>query len=422
MQLKNAKSANILIISDNKKQQEEIISNIFLSRVSDDSRFSTFEEGIKNAVERPPQVIIICHNNNDLIFLDFIKEIRHIDKLKCSKILISMKNNNEELICDAFENGVDDFWLYNENYSNFAIKILKLLKENIIAQKLEYYERILAENDFIDKNTAFFTKQKAREFMKDEYENLLKESGENIFLIVTPQIKCKKSLQPPMLANAIKKSLRNADICAFAENNKFYIMLKGTATENIGKIIDKIQLKLPDKAKISAAAIKINKISFIEAENNLNNLLAEALISNTKLVIYENKERTEIADWLNKPNLKQTDFVFYKQAFLNKYKKIVTPVFFQLQTILQNRLFDSKITQEITDTDSIFLIEKEFYKSYLKIKYPGYSKISIDIVHNSPFSKTSEKIVMDLAELTETKIEELVQKLEKAYKELSEND
>jgi hypothetical protein len=105
----------------------------------------------------------------------------------------------------------------------------------------------------------------------------------------------------------------------------------------------------------------------------------------------------------------------FKQTFLKKLKNVITPTFYQMQKLYEEKLFETQINQYSNETQSVFELKNDEFVSVLKITYPGFSKINIDIDHGfskEPLQRTS----LDLNKLSDDVLSKMLEKFIKEYR------
>ena len=127
------------------------------------------------------------------------------------------------------------------------------------------------------------------------------------------------------------------------------------------------------------------------------------MLSTYDFVIYQEKEISETDDWSLEPEKenKQKDFKFFRQLFLNKMEKVITPVFYKLQNAYDGRLEDTQIEQYTNENRCIFNLKNPKQTSRLTITYPGFAKAVIYITHSGLDSPENKEYVLALKDLTE---------------------
>lgn len=400
---------NVVIISNHKPIAEQLASKIVLLRSVDSIAIFDYENALKSLQEKIPDLILIYSPSNENT--EIIQQIKFKQSLRNTPIIFVTDSINEEQLFNAFDIGISDFLTLNLNEGQILMKIMWGLQKSQLLKELENKSKILESLGVTDKESGFYKALFTEKAFKINFENIIKNKETAIFMALSADIHCKNILPQTFLASVLKKSLRKEDIIGFAPDNKFYIILSKTNKEGVLKTYEKIKNNLSDSYSISAAAIQIKDANFEATERLISKSLTNAVIKGSSLIFIDEKNENKALGWLDKSDLKETNFKMFQQIFMKKFNKIVTPIFFQMQTILQDKLFETNVEQYVNESESMFILEKTPFKSYIKIKYPGHTKINIDIVHASLKEKTSERVTFDINELTSNKLEEILQKL-----------
>lgn len=406
---------NVVIISNNKLVAEQLAAKIVLLRSIDAIAIFDYENALKSLQEKTPDLILIYSPSNESP--DIIKQVKFKQSLKNVPIIFVTDSINQESLFNAFDDGISDFLTLNLNEAQILMKIMWGLQKSQLLKELENKSEILEALGIIDKESGFYKTLFTEKVFKINFENIIKNKQSAIFMALSSDINCKNVLPQSFLASVLKKTLRKGDIIGFGADNKFYIILNKTDKNGVSKAYEKIKNNLGETYSISAAAIQIKEHSFEAIERLVNKSLTNAIIKGSSLIFIDEKSENKAFGWLDKSDLKETNFKMFQQIFMKKFNKIVTPIFFQMQTVLQEKLFETKIEQYVNDSESMFSLEKPPFKSYIKIKYPGHTKINIDVVHSSLKEKTNERITFDINELTQSKLEEVLQKLVITFQE-----
>lgn len=394
---------NIVIISDNKETADNLVAKISLLRTSDSIDIINSKKISSKFSHSSPDLIIFCLNNND--DFEIIKRLKTMQALKNTPVIILVKNFEPEILCDAFDSGVDDFISEDENGTQILIKIMWKLRQAQILKELNKKNDILVSLEVIDKESGFYTKNFTKKIFRYEFNALANRSPGAIFMILSAGIKYKNIISQSFLASVIKKSLRRSDIVGFSDDNKFYIILRKTDKDGANIVYEKINRSLKPEYCICAAACTINSDSFEKTEEFLNTVLADALMKESS---YLYKNFKDGSCWIDRENTKETNFKMFKELFMDKFTKIAAPVFFRMQTIYQNKLFETDIEQYINENESYFCIKNNQNKCCLKIKYPGYSKINITSSCIKEGGNHNKRLSLNMDELTSQKLEELI--------------
>ena len=195
------------------------------------------------------------------------------------------------------------------------------------------------------------------------------------------------------------------------------MLLPETNLRGAFRVWDKIKNNIGTEHNIVAGVSEIEGKDFADLKKELLNAIIEANSTEQNLVIVnENIQDCSNEDWLGKMSCKQKNFKLFKQAFTKKLDKVITPVFFQIQKLYEDKLFDTKIEQFSNETLSSFSLKNPKQSSELKITYPGFSKINVDIIHQGLDSPENKRFNLDLTELDEKKLTQILEGFIKEFK------
>ena len=271
---------------------------------------------------------------------------------------------------------------------------------------------ILSQLKILDKKNHVYTENYTYTILKEESK---KEWG--TFVVLAPDINVRSKLSPDSLMNTIKKNVRSCDILGYATDFKIYLWFKQTEKENVLKVLEKIQKILTSNFSISAGYIETKDIAFDKAEEMANNALSKALLKGNCFIYAKEPKKKEINLDVNVKNFK-----LHKENLVKKLEKILSPLFYQTQKRIEEKLFETKITQTVDEEKSTFTLENEKGKSSFTVSCPGYTKINIEIIHDIKNSELkAEKLFVDKEEINEEKIEYLLDSFIKHFQNYINN-
>ncbi|MDD3237685.1 MAG: hypothetical protein PHV37_06250 [Candidatus Gastranaerophilales bacterium] len=400
---------NLIVISDSKKIADDFINKIVLLRKTDKILHIDFN----TAINEPEKI------NGELLFT-FLEDKENLielqtllfnERIKQCSVVALTNSYDEDILLDAFEMGVDDFITLNSQQSEILIRVMQNIKKAKLKNRLERKNEILFEENVLDKDTNFFSIEHTPKIFSRLFKKYAQENIKADFMILSADIKHKNALPVSLLASAIKKSIREDDIVGLGENGKFKLILENTTTTGAQSVFNKIKENISSFYTISAVATNITDNDYIAAENYLSKALLTALSKEDSYLYFDREKTRKIAGMIDKTDLKETNYKVLKNIFLKKYNAIVTPVFFQAQATLQDKLFEANIEQAVSETESYFIIKGKDVISKLTLKHPGFAKINADITHKTPFKETKTRITIDLNELSNEKIEGIIEKM-----------
>ena len=104
-------------------------------------------------------------------------------------------------------------------------------------------------------------------------------------------------------------------------------------------------------------------------------------------------------------------------AFTKKLKEVITPVFFRFQKECETKLTNTNVSQYANSIECVFSLKNENIHSELILRYNGFAKIKIEIVHSGLDSAENSKVEMPLSKLTEKELLKLLKQLKDEYKQ-----
>lgn len=395
----------ITLITNEKELSELIKQKIFLLRESDSFKTIGSAAAFEFVKKDNPSLVIYHLKNSEKEkeeeFLNFLNKIKQNEKLKTTSVLLLFDEFDEECLCNAYEKGITDFVTMDSSDTEFTIRTIWCLKKQELLSLSENKQEILSELKITDKITNVYTENYTYTVLKEE-----SKKNWGTFVVVAPDINVRSKISPENLMSTIKKTVRVSDILGFASDFKIYLWFRKTEKKNIITVLNKIQKELTSEFSISAGYIEIKNIPFDEAEEQANKALSKALLKGSCFLYAEESKKKEINLDINVKNFK-----LQKENFVKQLENILSPLFYQTQQRSEQKLFETDITQKVSEEKSIFKLKNNNGESTFKVSYPGYTKINIEIIHNIKNAQLeAEKLFMDTDELSEEKIDYLLQK------------
>jgi GGDEF domain-containing protein len=378
-----------------------------------------------NAIEilrknRPDTILLYCADEKEDC-INLIKAI-HSNKLtKNATILLIVKDYDQDFVLSAYDENITDYLVLKaDDDAEILMRTIWALKKKALATTVRKQYNLLEELTVINKETGFYSNKFCEKVFETEFQALKETATEGILMMVSPTEESKTEITQTQLAQAIKKSTRNSDVLAHGPLNRFYILLHKTNLQGAFCVWDKIKKSIGEERSIVCGVADVENKTFTELKNDLLNALIEAESTKNDLIIVDNREENSSEDWLDKINSTQKNFKLFKQAFNKKLDKVITPVFFQVQKLYEEKLFKTQIEQYSNSSLSSFSLKKANKESELKITYPGFSKINVDIVHQGLDSPENKHISLDLAELDETKLTKILEAFIQEFKSFAD--
>ncbi len=403
---------NIVLITDNEKQAEEIKSKILLLRSMDNFAVINYENCFEKIKELNPVLIFYHVNNDEETFLSLVQKTKQNTDLKSCSVLGLFEEIDENLLCNAFEKGITDFLTTDATDSEFTIRTLWALQKREKASEVENKKEILSQLKIIDSKNHVYTENYTYTILKEE-----SKKNWGTFVVIAPDINVRSKISPESLMNAIKKSVRACDILGYASDYKIYLWFRKTEKENVLKVLEKIKKGLSENFTISAGYVETKDIPFDSAEELANKALSNALLKTNSFIYAKEDKKKEVNVEISVKNFKEE-----KENYIKKLENILSPLFYQTQKRIEEKLFETKINQNVDFERGEFNLENKKGKSTFTISYPGYTKIKVEIIHDLSESELkAEKLFIEKDDLTQEKVEYLLDLFIKDFQEYTYN-
>mgnify|MGYP004706163441 CR=1 FL=1 len=405
---------NILLITDYEDIAKVMLQKLILLREKDSITICNSRNAKKN-IENSLCCVAIVHEITD----NQDATIRLIKTIKESKrdieIILLLNDIKQDFILNAYDCGIFDYFTIDSPDYEMLIKTVNCFKIRTLKDISSRNEKFLYQLGVIDSKTGLYKYNHLKEIFIDISDDLRIQNG--VFAILTLDEKTKTRISTNRLACNIKNSVRGDDIIATARGGKFYMILPNIDLDGTRAVISKIQSKMGDEFKIRSGINKIGIQSFETLDKNTQDSLLSA-IQNDELCVSLTDQLANTDSWLEDDDQKPNkNFKLFKMAFTNKMKTIITPVFFRFQKECETKLANTQVSQYANNIESVFSLKNENIHSELIIRFNGFAKFIIEIVHSGLDSAENSKIEIPLSKLTEKELLKLLNQLKNEYKQ-----
>ena len=315
---------------------------------------------------------------------------------------------SEEVVVNGFDSGINDFISVNNTDAEFLARLISCMKKSELLREIETKNKLLSELNVLQKESGFYTKEYSKKVIESEILSMQKYGRQCVLMVVSADVNYKTLLTPALLGHVIKKCTRHVDKVGFCGDDKFYILLYATNAKGAIYVYERLKQELNGEYTISVGACETDNLTFEEIDKNVMKSVTEALELSNTIVVYDPKEAAEPMNWLDNEVSGQRNFKFFQAAFMKKLENVIAPVFYQTQKVWEDRLFNTTIEQSSDENQSIFKLKTPTNDSVLKITYPGFAKINIDVIHNFEGVEPKDRISLDLNELDDTKLSDIL--------------
>ena len=406
---------SLFFISENKKTALRVQTKIMLARETDEFVHSSYEGCFEDVKKQQPKIVLFDIEEHEEEFFEFLNKLRQTKSVRHIPVIPIFKNIDEEILCSAFEAGISDFLTIDSTDSEFTVRILLAMRKSEHASDIESKNSILSQLKILDKKTGIYAKNYTYTIIKAQSKKCI-----GTFAVIAPDVNTRNKLSPEHLATLIKNNIRISDFIGFSGDFKIYTWFPKTEPENVLSILNKIKKLLPAECKISAGVAKSGEIDFDRAEEAANKALSRALLRENSFVIA--REKDELKEQFKENPDEYKNFKIFRQNFFKKLHKIVSPIFFRTQKIIEEKLFETEISQEISEEGCYFVLKNDICKSRFCITCPGYTRVNIDISHICSEEEYKDKISLNTDEITPEKISDILDNFVKTYQALLNNN
>lgn len=405
---------SILLISDDKNFAEVLKSKLIFLRKDDAIITSNFDEAEQNLKLSLANIVLVHESTSKTETSELIKFLRQ-NKDIC--IILLANAYNEEFILTCYDIGIDDFAMSNAEAFELVIRVVNNIKHNSIKLQALQNSKILEQLHVTDETTGIYNYNYAQQVIENAIDNNLYKDG--IFMVISPSESTKLSFSLEKMSNAISKSVRVNDVVTFGRGARFYIFLPKSDINGALVVLNKIKENYGENIEICAGISGIANKSFSDFEKDALQALSDALATNASYILANDKEET-LDEWLEDTENEPQNYKIFKQIFNKKLEKVISPVFFRLQKMWENKLFETEIEQSTSDGLCAFHLKNKKQDSTLRIIYPGFAKIIITITHEGLDSPENDEIQLPLTKVTQKELINIIENFIKDFKNTAE--
>ena len=213
-------SNNILLITDYEDTAKNLLEKLVLLRENDNITVCN-TKNMKKFLENSMYYIAILHEadskNTTLRLINAIKEIN-----KDIEIILALNDCNQEMILEAYDNGIYDYFTTDSAPYEMLIKTVNCFKLRQLKEVANRNIQFLNQMNVTDAKTGFYQYKALKDIFLDISDKLRVQN--EFFVLVTLDEKTKTKVSTSRLAQAIKNNIRQDDIVATARGGKFYLI------------------------------------------------------------------------------------------------------------------------------------------------------------------------------------------------------
>lgn len=399
---------NILLITNEQNIIETFGEKLMLLRETDELSYCDYEEAPDIVFADKPDIVIVHEHNDKNKSINLIKYI----KTQIDSILLLINRYDRDFILNAYDEGIDDYFMTNSDPSEISIRTVNCIKKENLKKKIKQYQTYLKQYDILDKTMAIITDKFSKEINSKELS--LNDFTRGALMVISPDEEGKLKYSADKVIQSVKKAVRYSDIITQGGGTKVFILINEGGISGAVKILEKIKQELNNEISIKAGICAITSDNFAVLEKNAQCALSDSLLGNLDFSIYTETSAINGENWLEPQ--KEKNYKLFRVAFNKKLEKVIAPVFYRLQKSWEEKLFNTKVEQYTDESQSLFKLTNPKQTSLLKIVYPGFAKVIVYITHEGLDSPENTEISLPLNKINTKEITNIVEKFIKEFK------
>lgn len=401
----------ILLVTNEEKIIDDFPKKLVLLRETDELSYCGYEDAPDIVFEDKPDIVIVHEHQDKTKTINLIKYI----KTQIKSVLLLTQKYDKDLILDAYEEGIDDYFSVNSDSSEISIRVVNCIKKDNLKKTINKYEKYLKQYNIIS-DSGFINNEFSREIIEKELSE--NDFTQGTLLIISPDENGKANYSSAKMIKSIKNSVRYSDIILQSTDTKIFILLKNGWMAAAVTIFEKLKKELSPEISIKAGICEITSNNVLTLEKHAQNALSESLLTGQDFVIYSDENNKQEDNWLTEP--KGKNYKLFKNIYSKKLEKVIAPVFYRLQKSWEEKLFDTKIEQYTDETQSVFKLINPKQTSLLKIVYPGFAKIIVYITHEGLDSPENSEMSIPINKIDNKDITNIVENFIREFKDTIE--
>lgn len=407
-------NSNIIIVSNDNDKAKIIASKIVLLRSQD--TISVVSYDLINDY--------FAANNSDLILLyaENMDDTEIVTKIKAIKgnsyIIFITEDNNPETLCRAYDLGIDDFISTDTPETLFFMRIMWGLKRTIQAKNSEKIAFSLSNQNIIDVNSGFYTKDNSEIFLAAEYKNLLASDNRNSYIAILSAKSDNSSVFfSEELADFIRNNKRLTDTAGYLSDNRICLLLNNSSEEGVKLFYERLKKASEDRANIYISAVKIFDKPFMAVISALSELHSRAEENNNYLSVFDDN----ICDSLTY-NLYLQNSKNQSQKYYNKPEDIFSSVFLANSAIYENELPNTQVLFATGKNESTFTFKSDLCYAKIKFSYGNGAKMMLELDYIFYGQEIVEGCEVKPQEFTAELVGNIIKTVAATYKRALNND
>lgn len=210
---------NILLITNEQNIIETFGEKLMLLRETDELSYCDYEEAPDIVFADKPDIVIVHEHNDKNKSINLIKYI----KTQIDSILLLINRYDRDFILNAYDEGIDDYFMTNSDPSEISIRTVNCIKKENLKKKIKQYQTYLKQYDILDKTTAIITDKFSKEINSKELS--LNDFTRGALMVISPDEEGKLKYSADKVIQSVKKAVRYSDIITQGGGTKVFILI-----------------------------------------------------------------------------------------------------------------------------------------------------------------------------------------------------
>ncbi|MBR6163165.1 hypothetical protein IKQ26_04645 [bacterium] len=402
----------ILIIADSLSDAVQLSSMLPLTRFDDKISTIICQEVESFESACVPKLVILMTNNDNV--LETLKQIKSSSILTHSKILLILEEVDNELLCSAYDIGIDNF-MFSYDETSLFLTVISMLKSCIDLSRSEQsalMRDVLIDNEFMDSFLVYDwdkTKETLQSFLEER-------NFEYDVFVFSPPTEAKEAISKHILSATLVDSIRSEDIPVYLSDLRFCLLFKSVDAGRKEKFYEKLKGKFESVCHLMTVSATVgnnisNTVKFLEK------MLDDNLKTGLEYAFYDKIEESEVAE-----DNSEEDYLKTKSRFWKNFSELTTPYFFRTKTIMESKFPDSEISDSVTEEETAFVIRQNNISGEIRITYPAFSRINASITFERNGESKTHKEFYETEDFSEQVLDELFSELFAGYEMLIHED
>ena len=169
----------ILLVSDDNDFAQKLDEKLVFLRKNDEIIISDYASALDLIGEC--SVVLVHENSTFEQTLSMIKDLR---KKKEISIILVANSNNENLILESADLGVDDFILANAENFEFVLRIVHNIEFSVLKQLSQGYIKLLKQVNIVDDYSGLFNFDNCQQILKEQKNGIFMANGQKVMIPV----------------------------------------------------------------------------------------------------------------------------------------------------------------------------------------------------------------------------------------------